>query len=217
MSTVKKRVVVLGGSFDPPTVAHMKAAAEPVQAGVADEVWLIPCGRRPDKDSVASPEDRLHMCRVAVTSTFTEDFPICVQDTEIAHGQFIPSFFLMERLQKENPDKEVRLLIGTDLIPTLKRWIRGEDLVASCPFLVVPREGFPGPSELPSEQLPADFVDLEATMREKQIGTSISSLSSTIVRNRLKNAQTEEERSLCCQGLVPLGVAKYISEKKLYA
>lgn len=59
----KHRVAVLGGSFDPITDGHLKCACEIVHMNVADEVWIVPCGRRPDKPSLKTPYmQRLIMC-----------------------------------------------------------------------------------------------------------------------------------------------------------
>ena len=38
-----------GGSFNPITNAHLNCAAEIIHSKLADEVWIVPCGARPDK------------------------------------------------------------------------------------------------------------------------------------------------------------------------
>ena len=57
-----KRVGVLGGSFDPPTVAHLQVAAEAYNKLSFDEIWIVPCGYRPDKTHISEPRHRLAMC-----------------------------------------------------------------------------------------------------------------------------------------------------------
>ena len=55
----KKNIAVLGGSFDPPTISHLQLASETLNVcPLIDEVWIIPCGERPDKRLGASPETR---------------------------------------------------------------------------------------------------------------------------------------------------------------
>ena len=51
---VLRRVGILGGSFDPITEGHLTLAAGVVQSGAVDEVWLMPCGERPDKPSLTT-------------------------------------------------------------------------------------------------------------------------------------------------------------------
>ena len=61
------QIAVLGGSFDPITTGHLKVACEIVHTGVASEVWIVPCGVRPDKPSLKTPYmHRLLLCHLAV-------------------------------------------------------------------------------------------------------------------------------------------------------
>ena len=47
-----------------PTNSHLTCAAEIINSGSADEVWLVPCGPRDDKPYLkTSPLDRYCMCR----------------------------------------------------------------------------------------------------------------------------------------------------------
>ena len=59
--TKKLKVAILGGSFDPPTISHLQVASETINILGYDEVWMIPCGRRPDKLHISPPEIRLKM------------------------------------------------------------------------------------------------------------------------------------------------------------
>ena len=75
------RIAVLGGSFDPITDGHLKCACEIVHARKAQEVWIVPCGTRPDKPSLKTPYmHRLIMCHLAVNTTFGSSCPIRVCD-----------------------------------------------------------------------------------------------------------------------------------------
>jgi nicotinic acid mononucleotide adenylyltransferase len=47
-----RKIAILGGSFDPPTDGHLHVAAGVVQTKAADEVWMMPCGKRPDKPTL---------------------------------------------------------------------------------------------------------------------------------------------------------------------
>ena len=80
----RKRIAVLGGSFNPPTDGHLLMAANIIHTRSADEVWLVPCGPRPDKPSMTTcARDRLLLTNLAVETTFPPSFPIKVDDEEI--------------------------------------------------------------------------------------------------------------------------------------
>ena len=80
----RKRIAVYGGAFDPITDGHLKCACEIIHARAADEVWIVPCGTRPDKPSLRTPYlHRLIMCHLAVDTSFGSTFPIRVCDIEM--------------------------------------------------------------------------------------------------------------------------------------
>ena len=60
-----KRVAVLGGSFDPPTISHMQIAAETLYQHKCDQVWTVPCGDREDKKARTPGPTRLEMTKLA--------------------------------------------------------------------------------------------------------------------------------------------------------
>ena len=72
-----KRIAIYGGSFDPITDAHLTMCASIIHSRAADEVWVVPCGQRPDKPSLkTSVADRFLMVHLAIESTFTREFPL---------------------------------------------------------------------------------------------------------------------------------------------
>ncbi|CAD7947466.1 unnamed protein product [Amoebophrya sp. A120] len=155
-----KRIGVLGGSFDPITEAHLTTAAGVVQAGCVDEVWLLPCGARPDKPSLKTPvKDRVLMCHLAVNTRFDGAFPIRVCELEADAQTYIPTFEVWKELTKQaninNDHKtEVYIIIGSDLIPTLPKWKFAEEVFEQVPFLVYARDGYEIPGSKPSTTSP---------------------------------------------------------------
>ena len=119
----KKRVAVFGGSFNPITNAHLNCAAEIIHSKLADEVWITPCGSRPDKPSLkTSGLDRLIMAHLAVDTTFGSRFGVKVCDIEIHNPRNIPTIILMRMLKAAHPDIEFSFVVGSDLIDQLHTW-----------------------------------------------------------------------------------------------
>lgn len=197
---MRKRVTIFGGSFDPITDAHLKVAAEIVHSQMADEVWVIPCGPRPDKKLVADSLHRYIMCHLAVNSSFGSRFPIYVKDFELFEQQSMPTYFLIEKLEKEYLDYEFLIVLGSDLINNIKTWDQGEKLYKEKKFLVIPRPGYK------KQKLPENFVWLEA----RDLELAHTQLSSTEIRRRLaKNASLVD-------GLIPSVVLAHIIRYNLY-
>jgi len=222
--TPKQSVVaVLGGSFDPITDGHLKCACEIIHARKADEVWVVPCGVRPDKPSLKTPYfHRMMMCHLAVNTSFGSNFPIRVCDMEMMEERALSTYHLMLRLKREYPYKTFRFCIGADLVPTLKSWDApgvpdaGERLYNECAFLVMERPGYPMPKDLPS-----NFTILTPVQ-----GTTIvtEEVSSSEIRRRIntKNFGDSERTELeqgnfsMVDGLLPPAVLAHIIRYKLY-
>ena len=198
---MKKKIAIFGGSFDPITDAHLKVVAEIIHAQKADEIWVVPCGPRKDKTLIASPMERCIMCHLAVNSTFGSQFPVKVKDFEIFEDEAIPTYILLQRLEKEYPNYKFRFVIGADLIPQLKDWYKGRRLQREGKFLVIPRSGFE------KQKLPDNFAWLEAS----DLKLAHTQLSSTEIRKRLS-----KDFSLV-DGLVPPTVLAHIIRYKLYS
>lgn len=123
LQSARKRIAVFGGSFNPITNAHLNCAAEIIHSKLADEVWITPCGRRPDKPSLkTSGLHRLIMCHLAVDTTFGSRFGVKVCDEEMQEPRNIPTVILMRRLKAKNPNYDFSFVVGSDLIPTLHEW-----------------------------------------------------------------------------------------------
>ena len=142
---------------DPITTGHLKVACEIIHTKKADEVWIVPCGVRPDKPSLRTPYmHRMLMCHLAVNTTFGSSFPIRVCDIEGAELEALATYHLMQRLRAEYPSKDFVFVIGADLLEQLKSWTApgvpdaGERLWNECNFLLMERPGYEVPTDLPS-------------------------------------------------------------------
>ncbi|MGD9252237.1 MAG: adenylyltransferase/cytidyltransferase family protein, partial [Desulfobacterales bacterium] len=75
------KIAILGGTFDPIHLGHLRAALEIREGFGLDAVYLVPAAIPPHKTrtDIAAPEDRLEMVRRA-----TEDMPaLRVSDIEL--------------------------------------------------------------------------------------------------------------------------------------
>ena len=194
-----RKVAVLGGSFDPITDGHLKCACEIVHARAADEVWIVPCGARPDKPSLRTPYmHRLIMCHLAVDTSFGSHFPIRVCDIEMGEPQALSTYMLLQRLNADHPGTKFMFVLGADLLESIKTWgapgveNAGEKLYREGNFLLLARPGYDIPLDLP-----ANFKLLTP-----QAGTRIvtEDVSSSEIRKRIAANFGETERAEMQQG-----------------
>ena len=205
MDSKKKQVAILGGSFDPPTIAHIQIACE-VYNNIPEisEVFIIPCGDgRSDKSLRTPSSHRLKMLKFILEDLLTEQIPIKIDTTEIEKGEYIPTYFLLKDLEKKYPDKEFVFIIGSDLIEGLYSWDESEKLVNEFKFIIIKRDNYPLNQNV--KLLPKNYQVLE----------SINTGSSTDIRGRIKNMKGKKA-CLGIGGLTTYRVIKYIEDNKLY-
>ena len=189
----------------------------------ADELWLTPCGPRPDKPSLKTPAiQRWLMCHLAVDTTFGTRFPIRVCDEEVFEEKALNSYVLMQRLEAKYPDIDFMFACGADIIPGLRKWppINAEtgnsEMWDKIRLLGLPRPGYAPPVDRPDK-----FTWLSGEgMEGAQLVTA--ELSSSEVRSRIKNFGDDERQSLqdrnlwSVEGLLPASVISHIVRNDLY-
>ena len=183
-------------------------AAEVLHFELADEVWLVPCGVRPDKSLHASPQERLELCQIAVQATFPLKFPVKVIDTEINAG-YLPTVYLLRNYRKLFPKNEFSMVIGTDLVASLPEWDLGTELIKETRFIIVPRCD-PHGLLFAENHIPNLHADRLA-ISPRGLHAAITNLSSTEVRRRVRLEGVNG-----AVGLVPLAVLNEIQRLNLY-
>ena len=135
-----KKVGLLGGTFNPPHIGHLIMANEVKHALHLDEVRLMPTSIPPHKadPSDATPEQRLHMVKLAVS----ESPGLTASSFEVDRGGVSYTFDTMTALTEQEPDTHFHFIIGGDMIDMLHRWYRIDDLMKIVTFVGVGRPGY---------------------------------------------------------------------------
>ena len=191
------RIGVLGGTFDPPHIAHLILAEQAREQVALDEVWFIPAGdpwRKASRD-VTPASHRLAMTRLAVEDATG----FVVDDCEVRReGPTYTVDTLHELRERIGEDDELFLLLGEDALADIPNWHEPERLADYAYIVVAPREGAEGPETLPFDPL-----------RVVRIEMPYVAVSSTDLRARARLG-----RSL--RFFVPPAVAAYIEDNELY-
>ena len=77
-----KAIALLGGSFNPPHVAHLMVAWWALSTQPVDEVWLLPAFAHPFGKELAPFEDRVRMCELAARAL--RGVHVCTAERELA-------------------------------------------------------------------------------------------------------------------------------------
>jgi len=130
---------LLGGTFDPIHLGHLRLAEEAREALGLAKVRLIPAGQPPHRGKPGSTaEDRLAMARLAAAGNPALE----VDDSEVREPR--PSYTVptLERLRAElGPDRPLVLILGADAFAGLPGWHRWEALFELAHIAVANRPG----------------------------------------------------------------------------
>ena len=187
------RIGLLGGTFDPVHLGHLRLAEGALKQLQLDLVLWIPAHLPPHKQMGvrAGPQDRARMVEMAIRGN--PFFRLSRVDLDRPP----PSYTIetLRRLRQQYPSARLFFLLGSDNGRELDRWRQIDQLRKWVRFAAVGRPGDPA-----ADRLASDIIRLPI---------STPNVSSSDVRQRVR-------LGLEIRRLVPPAVARFIEEKGLY-
>jgi nicotinate-nucleotide adenylyltransferase len=137
---MKRRIAILGGTFDPIHIGHLAIAEDVRFALDAAQVIFVPAAQQPFKANVqsADAEHRLAMARLATA----DNGCFAVSDIEILRGGVSYTVETVAQLHKQLSDAELYFIVGADAALDLPRWFNVERLLQLSQIVVVERPGY---------------------------------------------------------------------------
>ena len=118
------RIGLMGGTFDPPHIGHLRIAIEAVERLDLNEVRLIPVNIPSHRSKpIASPSARAEMLKRAVRDPLVVDF------CEIQRGGVSFSIDTVKFMMNKIPGAKFFLIIGLDSFLSFKKWVAWEELL----------------------------------------------------------------------------------------
>jgi nicotinate-nucleotide adenylyltransferase len=193
---------ILGGTFNPIHNSHLYVAEQFREQLRLDRVLLIPTNMPPHKSAakLASPEDRLAMCRLAV-----QDHPaFAVCDYEATRPGQSYTYLTLAYLREQYPEDEFFFLMGADMFLTVQSWRLPEKIYALATLCAAARQ----PGETAALEAHRPLLEAAgATCRVLAIEPR--PLSSTEIRQAVSAGRPIES-------MTPQPVAAYIRAQGLY-
>lgn len=186
---------LLGGSFDPIHVGHLRAAENARESLDLQEVLFVPAQQSPHKGTTtAGARARLEMVKLATAS----HPQFSASDLELRRPA--PSYTVdtLVELRAARPYDRLFLIVGSDTFPELPTWRAASQLFELCTLAVVTRPGAAPPH---ASAMPGARVALAE-------GPGLA-VSSSELRLRLR-------AGLSVRYLVPDCVADYMAKQGLY-
>jgi nicotinate-nucleotide adenylyltransferase len=193
---VRRRVGVMGGTFDPIHHGHLVAASEVASLFKLDEVVFVPTGQPWQKGDVeVSPsEDRYLMTVIATASN--PRFSVSRVDIDRPGPTY--TIDTLRDLRKQYGDgTELFFITGADALEKILSWKDADEIFELAHFIGVTRPGY----HLSGAHLPEEAVSL--------LEVPAMAISSSGCRERVRAGQP-------VWYLVPDGVVQYIEKRHLY-
>ncbi|EIW7943031.1 nicotinate-nucleotide adenylyltransferase [Listeria monocytogenes] len=185
---MKHKVGILGGTFDPPHLAHLCMAEEAKKQLELEKILFLPNKIPPHKhiSGMASSNERVEMLQLMIEGI--DSFEIDTRELMRTGKSY--TYDTMRDMISEQPDTDFYFIIGGDMVEYLPKWYHIDDLVKMVTFVGVNRP-------LYHPEVPYDVVKID--MPE-------TTISSTEIRNDIEHAEA----------FLPEKVWSYIKEHQLY-
>jgi len=204
---------ILGGTFNPPHLGHLRLAEEAAYVHELSRVILIPSLIPPHKCSpdIASPSHRLEMTRRACEAN-----PLLeVSDMEIRMEG--PSYTVNTLKMLRGQHLKISFIMGTDSLREISIWKDYEELFSLSDFIIVKRPGMgfeTAWTAIPEAVRKKFRQDGDTLIHESNTAVWASgveglNISSTRIRSLLKQGKS-------IRYLVPESVREYIIQHRLY-
>ena len=197
----RRRLGVMGGTFDPIHNGHLVAASEVADLFGLDEVVFVPTGQPWQKDRhVTAAEDRYLMTVIATASNPR----FSVSRVDIDRGGPTYTNDTLRDLAALNPDSDLFFITGADALATILTWQGWEEVFGLAKFIGVSRPGYElSDSHIKEafDRLPDDAIRL--------VEVPALAISSTDCRVRAADGRP-------VWYLVPDGVVQYVNKRGLY-
>lgn len=195
----KNMIILFGGTFNPPTNAHLKIILEIQKQFSNAKIIIIPVNDFYQKNHKIPSFHRFNMCKLL----FGNKLNIEISDYEIKNTKHSYTLDTLNYFQSIYPDQDIYWLMGSDNLNDIINWYHPEDILNKYNLLVTQRNIKENISQIINKyDLLKKYkksiyqIIIEYNLYEKDC-------SSTLVRNKIANNNIED-------------IFKYIKKEILY-
>jgi nicotinate-nucleotide adenylyltransferase len=198
-----KKLGFFGGSFNPPTYAHINIAKMSIEKFNLDAVYFVPVGNLYNKPSLIDEKYRYKMLQLVCGDK------IKAENVELNRKETLDTlqaFNLIEEKYK-NDATEIFYIMGADNFEKLPNWKDSKKLVEDYQYIIFKRDGSNLEQCIEKNQILKKnrqnfkFLDLQ----------QYADISSGIIRELIKKEDYEK-----CKEYTDAAIVQYIKENKLY-
>ena len=201
---VRKKIGIMGGTFDPIHVGHLILGEKAYEQLGLDKVWFMPTAILPSKKNrqgQASNDERVSMVQKAISDNPHFELSLI----EMNEDGYTYTYRTLETLKKQNPDTDYYFIIGADSLYDFATWKKPSRICQACTIVVAARN-----------HIPANSLDQEMTYLSQQYKGCFIRLDTLNIdiSSRLIRQWIQEGKSI--RYYVPDSVVSYIRDHNIY-
>ena len=195
-----KKLGFFGGSFNPPTYAHINVAKMSIEKFNLDAVYFVPVGNLYNKPSLIDENYRYKMLELIC------DDKIMVENIELGRKQTLNTLQAFELIEQKYKSTENYYIMGADNFEKLPTWKNAKELIENFKYIIFERNGSDSKSLLATQEILKQNKNNFEFLDEKKY----SNVSSGIIRELIQNGNYKE-----CEKYTKPEIVQYIEENNL--
>lgn len=197
------RLGILGGTFDPIHLGHIRMAEEAYRQADLDQVFFLPSKIPPHKrnQNITAESYRAAMIKLAIQGKPQ----FAYSDFELQREGITYTADTLRLLQEQNPKHVYSFILGGDSLFQLENWYHPEEIMSRVKILAISRYGM-GQEEIRDQ---VERLRQNYQARIQVVEMPRMDISSSDIRDRVRQGDS-------LQGMVPDAVEKYIHNYSLY-
>ena len=198
-----EKVGFFGGSFNPPTNAHLEIAKTALEEMELDKVYFVPMGNTYKKPGLIDEKLRYEMLQIACAKYKKLD----VENIELNLNKSLTTIEAFEKIENKYSKSQNYYIMGADNFLRLPNWKDAERLITNYKFIVFARKG---------EEL-SDLINNNKTISSNLANINLlriknnTNCSSGIIRDLIKEGKNEIVKKYTEEGII-----EFINKNKLY-
>lgn len=198
-----KAIAIFGGSFNPPLNSHLELAKQIIKnLNYIKKIIFVPVSTKYDrKNNLIDDAHRYNMLKLMCK----QEKNLEVSDIELNYKRQLYTIETLDIFKNKYPEYDIYFIMGTDNLKELSTWKEPERILKDYKIIVLERENDKLEEIIEREELlKKNKTSLIKTEKIKSI-----KLSSTIIREKIKNGENVEE-------FFKKEVLEYINKNGLY-
>ncbi|MBR5579022.1 MAG: nicotinate-nucleotide adenylyltransferase [Lachnospiraceae bacterium] len=181
---IKKRIGIMGGTFNPIHLGHLIVAENAYEELNLDEVLFVPSGNPYMKDyvDVLDAKTRIDLVGEAID----DNHHFAMSTIEVDRDGNSYSYETIASLKQANPDTEYFFMVGADSLFMMEKWMCPEKIFSEVTVAVASRGG------VDQEKMLEQVAYLEEKYNTKIVvlHSRAVEISSTQIRERVRKGQS---------------------------